>query len=400
MTTAGLFNMLGGGDEAAMQRQLDEQRATKFAEMTQDQRFANMGYSAGAGLGRGIAGAFGVDVTDPTIRQAAQLRKLASEFDTTTSQGMTQFAEAARAINPDIAQQAAGLALTMREQGAKTAKAELSLSQEKQLRDELAALGPSPTEDEYLKVVRKYGDPDKVMTSIQASSARKESADAKVEAAKIAAEAKLEAARVQGATQLEIARMAAQSRAEIAQLAASLKGEKPLTEFQGKSVTFGTRAAEAHNILNSLEGTYSTISANYLPSFVNSEEGQKAKQAQDNFVNAVLRQESGAAINSSEFSNAKKQYFPQPGDSEAVLAQKRQNRETVIKGFARQAGPGGVDVKEALNAVTVPSKKQGAAAQIPSSNKPSTQAPVYATNPTTKERIMSTDGGVTWTQAR
>ena len=400
MATAGLFNMLGGGDEAAMQRQLDEQRATKFAEMTQDQRFANMGYSAGAGLGRGIAGAFGVDVTDPTIRQAAQLRKLASEFDTTTSQGMTQFAEAARAINPDIAQQAAGLALTMREQGAKTAKAELSLSQEKQLRDELAALGPSPTEDEYLKVVRKYGDPDKVMTSIQASSARKESADAKVEAAKIAAEAKLEAARMQGATQLEIARMAAQSRAEIAQLAASLKGEKPLTEFQGKSVTFGTRAAEAHNILNSLEGTYSTISANYLPSFVNSEEGQKAKQAQDNFVNAVLRQESGAAINSSEFSNAKKQYFPQPGDSEAVLAQKRQNRETVIKGFARQAGPGGVDVKEALNAVTVPSKKQGAAAQIPSSNKPSTQAPVYATNPTTKERIMSTDGGVTWTQAR
>lgn len=400
MTTAGLFSMLGGGDEAAMQRQLDEQRATKFAEMTQDQRFANMGYSAGAGLGRGIAGAFGVDVTDPTIRQAAQLRKLASEFDTTTSQGMTQFAEAARAINPDIAQQAAGLALTMREQGAKTAKAELSLSQEKQLRDELAALGPSPTEDEYLKVVRKYGDPDKVMTSIQASAARKESSDAKVEAAKIAAEAKLEAARMQGATQLEIARMAAQSRAEIAQLAASLKGEKPLTEFQGKSVTFGTRAAEAHNILNSLEGTYSTISANYLPSFVNSEEGQKAKQAQDNFVNAVLRQESGAAINSSEFSNAKKQYFPQPGDSEAVLAQKRQNRETVIKGFARQAGPGGVDVKEALNAVTVPSKKQGAAAQIPSSNKPSTQAPVYATNPTTKERIMSTDGGVTWTQAR
>lgn len=400
MATAGLFSMLGGGDEAAMQRQLDEQRATKFAEMTQDQRFANMGYSAGAGLGRGIAGAFGVDVTDPTIRQAAQLRKLASEFDTTTSQGMTQFAEAARAINPDIAQQAAGLALTMREQGAKTAKAELSLSQEKQLRDELAALGPSPTEDEYLKVVRKYGDPDKVMTSIQASAARKESSDAKVEAAKIAAEAKLEAARMQGATQLEIARMAAQSRAEIAQLAASLKGEKPLTEFQGKSVTFGTRAAEAHNILNSLEGTYSTISANYLPSFVNSEEGQKAKQAQDNFVNAVLRQESGAAINSSEFSNAKKQYFPQPGDSEAVLAQKRQNRETVIKGFARQAGPGGVDVKEALNAVTVPSKKQGAAAQIPSSNKPSTQAPIYATNPTTKERIMSTDGGVTWTQAR
>lgn len=29
-----------------------------------------------------------------------------------------------------------------------------------------------------------------------------------------------------------------------------------------------------------------------------------------------------------------------------------------------------------------------------------TQAPVYATNPTTKQRIVSTDGGATWTQAR
>jgi hypothetical protein len=200
-----------------------------------------------------------------------------------------------------------------------------------------------------MAVVTKYGSADKVLATLQASQSRTTATEAKIEAAKLVADAKVEAARQQGATQVQLAQMAAQSRQELAQLAASLKGEKPLTEFQGKSLTFGTRAAEAHSILNNLENTYNTLSANYLPSFVNSAEGQKAQQAQNNFVNAVLRQESGAAINSSEFENARKQYFPQPGDSQAVLDQKRQNRETVIKGFSRQAGPAGKDVVEALN---------------------------------------------------
>jgi len=37
----------------------------------------------------------------------------------------------------------------------------------------------------------------------------------------------------------------------------------------------------------------------------------------------VLRKESGAAIAASEFDNAEKQYFPQPGDSDQVISQKR-----------------------------------------------------------------------------
>lgn len=140
-----------------------------------------------------------------------------------------------------------------------------------------------------------------------------------------------------------------ETRRAMAQLAAAMKGEKPLTEYQGKSVTFGTRAAEANNILNNLEGEYSRISANMLPSWLNSAAGQQAQQAQQNFVNAVLRQESGAAINASEFDNAKKQYFPQPGDTPEVVTQKQRNRELVISGFARQAGPGGKDVFEIAN---------------------------------------------------
>jgi len=71
-----------------------------------------------------------------------------------------------------------------------------------------------------------------------------------------------------------------------------------------------------------------------------SPQSQQADQAQRNFVNAILRQESGAAISESEFQNARKQYFPQPGDSAKVIEQKRQNRETAIKSLEVSAGPG------------------------------------------------------------
>jgi len=111
---AGLFDMLGG-DEAAMQRQLDEQRAAKFAEQTQEQRLAGMGYKAGAGLGRGLAGAFGVDVQDPTIRRASDLRRAAQEYDITSAEGLLKMANAIKEQYPSDAQQLAQQALVMRE---------------------------------------------------------------------------------------------------------------------------------------------------------------------------------------------------------------------------------------------------------------------------------------------
>ncbi len=105
MATPSLFGMLG--DEAAMQRQLDEQRAQAFAQQTQEQRLAGMGYQAGAGLGRAVAGMFGADTTDPVVRKASQVRQLASQFDTTQPEGMMQFAQAVRTIDPNLAVQAA-----------------------------------------------------------------------------------------------------------------------------------------------------------------------------------------------------------------------------------------------------------------------------------------------------
>ncbi len=66
---------------------------------------------------------------------------------------------------------------------------------------------------------------------------------------------------------------------------------------------------------------------------------QKFDQASRNFLNAVLRKESGAAISPSEFENGSIQYFPQPGDTPEKLALKAQNRATAINAMRRTAGP-------------------------------------------------------------
>lgn len=73
--------------------------------------------------------------------------------------------------------------------------------------------------------------------------------------------------------------------------------------------------------------------------FMTSAARQQLEQAQRNFINAQLRRESGAAISESEFANARQQYFPQPGDSKAVLEQKAANRRLVIRAMQQSASP-------------------------------------------------------------
>jgi hypothetical protein len=65
---------------------------------------------------------------------------------------------------------------------------------------------------------------------------------------------------------------------------------------------------------------------------------QKYDQASRDFINAVLRRESGAAISSSEFDNAYKQYLPRPNDSPERLAEKQKNRQDTLAGIAGGGG--------------------------------------------------------------
>jgi len=96
-----LFGGLGTPEE--MQNALMEQKATQFAGLTPDQQLSMMGYKGGSALGRGLAGAFGVEVQDPTVQKAIRLRQLASQYNTNTAKGLRDMAAALQATDPESA---------------------------------------------------------------------------------------------------------------------------------------------------------------------------------------------------------------------------------------------------------------------------------------------------------
>ena len=116
---------------------------------------------------------------------------------------------------------------------------------------------------------------------------------------------------------------------------------KGMNESQAKAAGFADRIVEASPVLDTAPPSVGASFLSEVPggNFALSPQQQSFFQAERNFINAVLRRESGAVISDEEFSNARKQYIPQPGDSEQVLEQKRRNRETVLRSLSRDAGP-------------------------------------------------------------
>jgi hypothetical protein len=128
-----------------------------------------------------------------------------------------------------------------------------------------------------------------------------------------------------------------------------------LNEGQGKATAYAARMQNADQTINDLiaSGTKTPSIASQIPgglgNLVSTPKQQKMEQAQRDFVNAVLRQESGASISPAEFDNARRQYFPQIGDSADVIAQKAKNRAIAIAGMKTQAGPGAKSVDAIAN---------------------------------------------------
>jgi hypothetical protein len=151
---------------------------------------------------------------------------------------------------------------------------------------------------------------------------------------------------------------------------------KPMTESQGNATAFGMRMKDSNEALKNLEnkGVKNTgviggtvggvvglvpfvgdkLSAgvdniyNVLPQVLGgySPEQQQVLNGRINFVTALLRKESGAAISPGEFSTAEKLYFPRPGDDATVVKQKQNARELAIKAMKVQAGPGAKSIDE------------------------------------------------------
>lgn len=125
---------------------------------------------------------------------------------------------------------------------------------------------------------------------------------------------------------------------------------KPMTEGQSKDTVFATRAQGSLPLIDefgaALTGAEGLIggTVGQLPvvgNYAKSEAFQKAEQAGKEFLQAILRKDTGAAITKEETAEYGSVYLPRPGDSPEFIEQKRASRlralEAIKAGMPPQA---------------------------------------------------------------
>lgn len=101
-----IVSNLFGVDPAALQQQraaTDFANAFRFAQLDPLQQATMSIYQGGAGLGRAATQLLG---GDEQMQRATEIRRLSSQFDMTSADGLRQFAQAVAPFAPDVAQQA------------------------------------------------------------------------------------------------------------------------------------------------------------------------------------------------------------------------------------------------------------------------------------------------------
>lgn len=117
---------------------------------------------------------------------------------------------------------------------------------------------------------------------------------------------------------------------------------KPMTEAQSKDTTFATRAAGSLPLLDKFGDSLTSLSQSaggqvpMVGNYLKSPEYQQAEQAGKEFLQAILRKDTGAAITAGETAEYGSVYLPRPGDSPELLAQKKASRTRALE--AMKAG--------------------------------------------------------------
>jgi hypothetical protein len=114
--------------------------------------------------------------------------------------------------------------------------------------------------------------------------------------------------------------------------------QRPLTEAQSKDAVYATRAEGALPLLDQFGDALADPiqrAAEYDPTGVlrgqQTPEFQQARQAGDEFLQAILRKDTGAAITTGEMESYGRTYLPMPGDGPQVLAQKKVARARALE---------------------------------------------------------------------
>jgi hypothetical protein len=200
-------------------------------------QYANAAIQAGAGRAAGgFAGLMGVE--DPQMRLISQRNALAKQFDVSTPEGLAQYGQALQQVGDTQGalgaigisrQMTQEMALTGQRQAAQRAslataeKTELTIEQEKKLRDELSRLPTNATEEQILGVVTKYGSPDKVLAVLQGTADKAAQRDTLLTLGREKIEAKVEADLRRAKDEKEKEEIRIEGRKDLARLVASLK---------------------------------------------------------------------------------------------------------------------------------------------------------------------------------
>ena len=240
MAEPNIVGSLFGVTPELYQEQRDLMRQKQAMEFAQQDPRTQATYAfgrAGQQLGQAFGGLMGAE--DPQMRLISQRNALAKQFDVSTPEGLAQYGQAlqqagdtqgalgAIGISRQMTQE---MALTGQRQAAEraslatAAKTELSIEQERKLRDELSRLPTNATEEQILGVVTKYGSPDKVLAVLQGTAdkaAQRETA-LTLGREKIAAKVEEDLRRAKNDQEREQIRI--EGRKDLALLVASLKG--------------------------------------------------------------------------------------------------------------------------------------------------------------------------------
>ena len=126
------------------------------------------------------------------------------------------------------------------------------------------------------------------------------------------------------------------------QLATAKLGREANTQYQ-EVLNKGYDPTKYSNRLDFVEGA---------PQFMKSDLGKQARAAENNWVEAYLRDASGAAIAVSERANYANDFFPRPSDTPEIVANKARLRQIKEENAIQGAGKGAAILGPAQNMQT------------------------------------------------
>lgn len=126
------------------------------------------------------------------------------------------------------------------------------------------------------------------------------------------------------------------------------------TEGERNAAGYGLRMAEAEKIIGGIAtknpgaqkpGVVEKFAGpGLITNLTSSDDRQMYRQAQEDWVRAKLRKESGAVIGEEEMEREIQTYFPQKGEGEAVIRQKAQARRVAMDAMKTSAGKAGKSI--------------------------------------------------------